>query len=212
MIDIALVDDHKLLRSGLAALVQSFGNCNILFEANNGKECLDLLNLGKIPDIILLDINMPIMDGFETSKQLHTNYPNIKVLILTMLDNDYAVVKMLRNGVKGYLLKDSKPEAFKEAINEVYDNGFYINQLVTSKLKLLLNPQLHGFEEDLSEKELAFLKLCCTEKSYKEIAIDMNITPRAAEAIRSNLFIKLDTSSRIGLAMYAIKNGIVNIT
>ena len=157
---------------------------------------------------------MPEMDGFQTANWIRNNAPKIKVLILSMLDNDDAIIKMLRNGAKGYILKDSKPDVLKNALRDVVEKGFFFNDLVSNKLMHMINK---GDEKQktgasfLNEKEIEFLKWCCSEKSYKEIADAMNLSTRAVEALRSNLFEKLETLSRVGLVMYAIRNGIMKI-
>jgi len=210
---IALVDDHALLRSGLASVISSFGDYKVLFEADNGKQFIENIKTKGKPDVVLLDINMPEMDGFATANWIKNNAPTIKVLVLSMLDNDTAIIKMLQSGAKGYILKDSKPDILRNALRDVTEKGFFFNDLVSSKLMHMVSK---GKQEDketivLTDKEIDFLKWCCTEKSYKEIADVMNISTRAVESIRSTLFDKLETLSRVGLVMYAIRNGIISI-
>lgn len=213
MTKVALVDDHALLRSGLANVINSFGEFTVVFEADHGKQFIELLKTKETPDIVLLDINMPEMDGFETSKWIRNNHPEFKILVLSMRDDDHSIIHMLQNGAKGYILKDSKPESLRTALKEVAERGFFFNDLVSGKLIHLINKK----EDEkagsiyLNEKEMEFLKWCCTEKSYKEIAGVMNITTRAVESLRSNLFERLETLSRVGLVMYAIKNGIMKV-
>lgn len=214
MIKVAMVDDHILLRSGLAAVINGFGDCNIISEADNGKQFIEKLDKNNLPDVVLLDITMPEMDGFETAEWLKENYPDVRILVLSMMDDDSSIIKMLKFGARGYLLKDSKPAVLHTALREVTEKGYFFNDLISGKLVHMINKG--GSEEystliNLSDKEKEFLKWCCTEKSYKEIADTMQITPRAVEALRSNMFEKLQTLSRVGLVMYAIKNGIVKI-
>ena len=213
MIQVALVDDHILLRGGLANVINSFGNYHVSFEADNGKHFIEQLKKKNKPDIVLLDITMPEMNGFETAKWIKENEPEIKVLVLSMMDDEHSIIHMLRNGAKGYILKDSRPDILNAALDGIAKKGFFINDLTSGKLAHLMNKTGNegGSGINLSEKEIDFLKLSCTEKSYKEIAATMNIPPRAVEALRSNLFEKLGTLSRVGLAMYAIKNNIVKI-
>lgn len=212
MTKIALVDDHTLLRNGLASVINSFGNYEVIFEAGNGIEFIEKLKIGE-PEILLLDITMPEMDGFETAKWIKENRPEIKVLVLSMSDDDHAVIKMLQLGAKGYILKDSRPEILKHALREILEKDFYFNDLVSGKLVHLVRKgeDQDNRVESFSEKELTFLKWCCTEKSYKEIADAMQISTRAVETLRSNLFVKLETLSRVGLVMYAIKHKIVQV-
>lgn len=214
MINVALVDDHALLRSGLASVINSFGDYSVVFEADNGKQFIDLFKKNTAPDVVLMDITMPEMDGFETTKWIKNNAPNVKVLVLSMSDDDNAIIKMLQNGAKGYILKDSKPDVLRTALREVNDKGFFLNEVVSGKLMYLINKGEAKTTESsiqLNDKETEFLKWCCTEKSYKEIADVMGIATRTVETLRSNLFEKLETLSRVGLVMYAIRNGIVKI-
>ena len=125
MTKVALVDDHALLRSGLASVVNSFGEFTVVFEADHGKQFIELLKTKERPDIVLLDINMPEMDGFETSKWIRNNCPEIKILVLSMRDDDHSIIRMLQNGAKGYILKDTKPESLRTALREVSDRGFF---------------------------------------------------------------------------------------
>ena len=210
---VALVDDHALLRSGLASVINSFGEYKVIFEADNGKQFIEnIKTIGK-PEVVLLDINMPEMDGFATANWLKNNAPDIRVLVLSMLDNDTAIIKMLQSGAKGYILKDSKPDILRNALRDVTEKGFFFNDLVSNKLMHLMSKGPNESKEMilLSDKEIEFLKWCCTEKSYKEIADVMHISTRAVESLRSNLFDKLETLSRVGLVMYAIRNGIITL-
>ena len=214
MINVALVDDHALLRNGLANVINNFGDYKVVFEADNGKHFIEQLKKNEKPDIVLMDITMPEMDGFETMKWIKNNVPNIKVLVLSMMDDDTSIIKMLQNGAKGYILKDSKPDVLKTALREISEKGFFLNEIVSGKLVHLINKgeaKTAMQAINLSDKETEFLKWCCTDKSYKEIADQMNISARAVEAIRSNMFEKLETLSRVGLVMYAIRNGIVKV-
>ena len=212
---IVMVDDHVLLRSGLADLVRSLGY-QVLFEANNGKEFCDKLSANDLPDLVLMDINMPVMDGYETSLWLKKNYPEIKILALSMHDDENAIIRMLKNGARGYILKDSEPEELKTAIEAILTKGFYYSEMVTGRLM----HSISGMDEDsthtrqllqLNEREIEFLKLACTEMTYKEIADHMHLSPRTIDGYRDTLFQKLDIKTRTGLVVYAIKNGIVHI-
>jgi DNA-binding NarL/FixJ family response regulator len=213
MTKVALVDDHALLRNGLASVIHNSDGYEVVFEADNGKHFIEQLKKNPKPDILLLDITMPEMDGFETAQWVRINAPDIKILVLSMMDDDKSIIRMLRQGARGYILKDSKPEVLRSALRDISEKGFFFNELVSGRLVHLANQAAGGENADteLSEKEIDFLKLCCTEKSYKEIADAMHITPRAVEALRSNMFEKLQALSRVGLVMYAIRNGITKI-
>ncbi|HRH48579.1 MAG TPA: response regulator transcription factor [Panacibacter sp.] len=214
MINIALVDDHALLRNGLAGVINSFDNFNVVFEADNGKHFIRLLKTNPKPSVVLLDINMPEMNGFETALWIKNNEPNIKILVLSMMDDDSSIIKMLHYGIKGFILKDSKPAVLRKALEEVTERGFFFNDVVSGKMVHLINKtdaEKQNMPLVLSERELLFLELCCTEKSYKEIADSMGIGTRSVETLRSNMFEKLETLSRVGLVMYSIRNGIVKV-
>jgi two-component system invasion response regulator UvrY len=216
MTSVALVDDHELLRAGLVSIINSFEGFKVAIEANNGKQFIEKVKTKTPPDIVLLDITMPVMDGYETSGWIKNNLPNTKVLVLSMLDNDTAIIRMLKNGARGYILKDSKPKVFKDALDSVRDSGYFINELVSNKLMHYINHE-DAFDGDtlalnsLTENESTFLKWICTEKTYKEIADEMCLSPRTIDTYRDNLFKKLDVKTRVGLAIFAIKNGLVNI-
>jgi len=215
MVKIALADDHVVLRNGLADLLAKLGY-SIILEANNGKELIAGLNKDDLPDIILMDINMPEMDGYETSLWLKKNYPLINIVVLSMYDDENAIIRMIRNGAKGYILKEADPKELKQAIDTVITKGFYYSEMVTGKLV----HSIHHLDESenntrellhLTEKEIEFLKLASTEMTYKEIAGRMHISPRTVDGYRDALFEKLNTKSRIGLVLFAIKHGIVHI-
>lgn len=215
MATIVLVDDHVLLRNGLAELVKSLGH-TVLFEAGNGKDFISKLDAKQLPEIVLLDINMPEMDGYETAQWIKTNHHDIKVLALSMYDNETSIIRMLKCGAKGYILKDAEPAELRAAIEAVMSKGFYYSDLVSGKLMHAINKM----EDDggdlkslvpLNDRETDFLKYSCTELTYKEIADKMFVSPRTIDGYRDALFEKLHVKTRVGLVMYAIRNGIVNV-
>ena len=213
---IALVDDHALLRNGLASLVQSFEGYTVLFEADNGKDFIRQLQAHSSPDIILLDITMPEMNGFETAAWIKQNAPSIKILVLSMMDNDEAVISMLKAGARGYILKDSKPSVFKQALDNIRDSGFFMNELVSNKMLNYVTLEENKGKElsvlsQLSERELTFLQYACTEMTYKDIASEMKVSPRTVDGYRDDLLKKLNVQSRVGLVLYAIKNGLYKL-
>jgi DNA-binding NarL/FixJ family response regulator len=212
---VALVDDHGLLRTGLAGLIDSFPEYRVVIQADNGREFVQICRPDAPPDLILLDITMPLMNGYETAKWIQAHLPLAKVLVLSMMDNDSAVIRMMQCGARGYILKDCKPNVLKAALDQVRDHGYFINDLVSNRMIKFL----HGGEGKnasepapvLSEREMTFLKLICTEKTYKEIAAEMYVSPRTVESYRDNLFQKLGVTSRVGLVIYAIKTGIAAV-
>jgi two-component system, NarL family, invasion response regulator UvrY len=212
---VALVDDHILLRRGLAALIDSFDEFTVVFQADNGEQMQQKLDSGDLPDLVLLDINMPKMDGYASSIWLKQKYPLIRIMALSMYDNENAVIRMFKAGAKGYILKDSEPPELRTALLSIMERGYYYSELVTGKLIHSINK----LEEDndmrnmtqLNDREIQFLKLVCTEMTYKEIAEQMFLSPRTIDGYRDALFEKLNIKTRVGLVMYAIKNGFVNV-
>lgn len=213
---VALIDDHILLRNGLASMVKNFDGYTVTLEANNGKHFIDQLKHSHIPDMVLMDINMPEMDGFETTLWLKQRHPEIKILALSMYDNEQSIIRMLKNGARGYILKETEPKEFKAALDSVVSKGYYYSEMVTGKMIYALN----NLEDDessirplisLNDREIDFLKLACTELTYREIADKMHLSPRTIDGYRDALFDKLNAKTRVGLVLYAIKNGIFQI-
>lgn len=216
MANIVLTDDHVLLRNGLASVIQKESH-NVLFEADNGKDLIEKLKRNNIPDLVLLDINMPEMDGYDTAKWLKENHPDVKVLALSMYDNETSIIRMLKSGARGYILKDCEPSELKSAIESVLKKGYYYSDLVSGKLIHAINTL---DDEDnalkslvqLSDRETEFLKYACSEMTYKEIADKMFVSPRTIDGYRDALFEKLQLKTRVGLVLYAIRNGIVTVS
>lgn len=212
---VALADDHILIRSALAALINTFEDFTVVCQANNGLHLLQKLRSGSVPEIVLLDIEMPEQDGFETAKLLRESYPAVKVLALSMYDNEQAIIHMLKNGARGYILKDAEPRQLKEALTTLRNKDYYYSDLVTGTLihsmadsKVSHSP---ASPEQLNERESTFLKYACSELSYKQIADRMSLSPRTVDGYRDHLFLKLHVKSRVGLVLYAIKNQVVEI-
>ncbi len=214
-IKVALADDHILLRTALASLIANFENCKAVMQVSNGKELATEIEQGNLPDVVLLDLNMPEMNGFETACWLRDNHPSINVLMLTMYDSELSLIRLLQAGVKGFLKKDIHPKELQFAIHSVMENGYYYSHNATGKLLNLFRSQAemtHTLEKTmLNETEILFLQLSCSEMTYKEIAQKMTLNPRGVDNLRDNLFTKLEVKSRVGLAMYAIRHGLVNI-
>lgn len=210
-IKIMIVDDHLLFSQSLSFLISTFKEFEVCGSYINGKEftnAIEAENFEK-PNIILLDVNMPIMDGIETIKWIKQNHPDLKVLALSVNDDEETIMKMIANGAKGYLLKDTDPKTFKEALLEVHNKGFYYTEIVSGILINKLNQ--NDNKVILKEREVEFIKLACTEKTYKEIADGMCLSPKTIDGYRENLFQKLELKTRIGLVLYAIKHKIVCI-
>ena len=215
--DIVIIDDHAMFRKGLMKLINLFPGYSVLFDASNGKDFIAQLNPKKLPDIVLMDITMPEMDGYATAEWLHVNYPDIKILALSTMDSEVAIIKMIKSGAKGYVLKDAEPDELKLAFDEVMSQGYFYNELITRKVlkgvgQLVDSKNPTSIFVKLTDREIEFLKYACTEMTYKEIADKMFVSVRTVEGYRDALCEKLDLKSRVGLAMYAIKNQIVNVS
>jgi DNA-binding NarL/FixJ family response regulator len=208
-IDIAVVDDHTLFRSGLANLLSEFEEINVVIEAQNGVDMQEKIKTFENVQVVLMDINMPIMDGYSTTKWIKENYPQTHVLALSMFEDEKAIIGMLKAGAGGYLLKESKPSELLTAIKTIAEKGFYINDLVSGRLLISLKNE--DTKPIFTEKELIFLQYCSTELTYKEIASKMNISPRTVDNYRESLFAKLNIKSRTGLVVYGIKNNLITI-
>lgn len=214
---VALTDDHVLLRNGLANLLTELGY-QVLFQADNGKQLIDKLKTHAAPQVMLMDINMPQMNGYDATQWLKENHPSVKVMVLSMLDDDTSIIRMFRSGAKGYILKDCDPEELDNAIQSILTKDFYHSEEISGKLIRAIH-HMDRIEPNtpaekqvlLNEKELEFLNWACTELSYKEIADKMNLSPRTVEGYRDNLQDKLDCRGRIGLVLWAIKNGVVKV-
>ncbi|MDB5264206.1 MAG: two component transcriptional regulator, LuxR family [Adhaeribacter sp.] len=216
-IKVALVDDHKLFRKGMVELVNAFAGYTVIWEANHGLELIKKFTTDEEPDVVLLDINMPEMDGYETALWLKNNYPQVKVLTLSMYDNEEAIIKMLRVGAKGHILKDAEPQELKAALQELSRKGFYYSELVSGTLLNSFNREVEEARKaadliKLNDRESEFLKLACSEMTYKEIADKMCLAPRTIDGYREALFEKLHVKSRVGLVLYAIKTGHVVVS
>jgi len=214
-IKVALADDHILLRNALASLIDKFENCKVVIQVSNGKELRTEISKANLPDVVLLDLNMPEMNGFETATWLRDNYPTIHVLMLTMYDSELTLIRLLQAGVKGFLKKDIHPNELQYAIHSVMENGYYYSHNATGKLLNLFRRSSETSsvlnKTMLTETDIRFLQLSCSEMTYKEIAQEMKLNPRGVDNLRDNLFTKLGVKSRVGLAMYAIRHGLANI-
>lgn len=207
---IIIVDDHVLIAKALRGIIANFQDFEVWNECENGKELQDQLIAKKqIPEIVLLDISMPIMDGFETALWLKETHPNVLVMALSMQDDDESVIKMIKNGSKGYLLKNTHPANLEKALKALVNQGCYYPDWATSKVFASLGVPIKKevVEIHITDREREFLKYSVSEMNYKEIAEKMFCSPRTVESYRDNLFEKLELKTRVGLAVYALKNG-----
>jgi two-component system, NarL family, invasion response regulator UvrY len=206
------VDDHKLLRKGMVELIDGFTGYHVTGECNNGKEFMTLLKSMERPDIALLDINMPEMDGYETATRLSQDYPEIKVIALSMYDDEKSIIRMIKAGARGYVLKDADPTELRKAFDDVVSKGYYYSDLVSGVLVQSLHDDPGPQKKiNINDRETEFLTFACTELTYKEIADRMCLAPRTIDGYREALFEKLNVKSRVGLVMYAIRNGLVKM-
>jgi DNA-binding NarL/FixJ family response regulator len=212
-IKIAIADDYKIFRDGLKVGLSADENLVVILEADNGEDLLKRLETFT-PDVILMDLKMPIMDGMEATKVVRKKYPLIKVLVVTMYEDDKFIIHMMENGANGYLLKNAEPDEIRKSIYAVHENGYYFNDLVNKALlkKLVLKNNLKpSFNQnvELTERELEVLKHICEEKTAAEIGKEIFLSPRSVEGIRQRLIEKVGVRNSAGLVMFAIKSGIV---
>jgi two-component system invasion response regulator UvrY len=215
MIKITLADDHILLRNALAVLIDNFEDCKVINQAGSGTELLEQLQEKTLPDIVLLDLNMPDFDGYDTAIYMQKYFPDIHILMLTMYDSELLLIRLLQVGVRGFLRKDIHPSELHFALQSVMQSGYYYSHYASGKLANLFRKSNGGNmalqKAMLNEQEVLFLKLASTDMTYKEIALNMDLNPRTVDNLRDHLFQKLDVRSRVGLAMFAIRKGIVSL-
>jgi DNA-binding NarL/FixJ family response regulator len=205
---IVIVDDHILIAKALTGIIENFAKFEVMYECESGVALQEKCNVKKnIPDIVLLDVSMPIMDGFETAQWLTTNHPQVLIMALSMQDDEQSVIKMIKHGAKGYLLKNVHPIELEKALTALVKNGTYYPDWATSKIIASLGKgEINKPLILLTEREKEFLQYTITEMSYKEIAEKMFCSPRTVESYRDSLFEKLDLKTRVGLAVFALKN------
>lgn len=207
---VVVVDDHTLLSQAIEGMVNTFDKFKVLYTCKNGKEVEEkfLASPKNIPDLVLVDVNMPVMNGIETTEWIVNNYPQVHVMALSVEDADGTILKMLKAGAVGYLLKDTKKEILEKALLEMMDNGFYHTKNVTTLLLDSVSGKNSRNNLAFKDNEIIFMKLACSELTYKEIAEKMFLSPKTIDGYRDSLFTKLNVRNRVGLVMYAIKNKI----
>jgi len=210
-ITVAVADDHKLVREAISNLLSSKGH-DVVYQAGNGKSLVQFA-LTNQPDLVLMDLHMPEMNGWEATEALSAGGFTGKVLVLSMLDDEGAVIRAIRAGAVGFMVKDASPNELDHAIREVHDKGFFHSDFLSARLLDSLR-QVKADEEmhhSLTERERDFLKLACLELTYKEIAEKMSVSPRTIDGYRDALFAKVGAKSRVGLVLYALKHGWVSL-
>ena len=214
-VSIAIADDHHLVAAALSDLIRKFNEYDILLVAENGRDLLNqLAQSPTLPDVVLLDLNMPEMDGFETALQLRQHYPSVRVLALSMNDREDQIVRMIRNGARGYLLKGCRPDEFRRALDDVMTKGYYYSEFLTNQLIRNLNTPIesgHFSFFNLNSREFEFVKIACSELTYNEIADKMCVSPRTVDGYREVVFQKMNVKTRVGMVIEAVRHGLVEL-
>lgn len=208
-IHIAFADDHDIVRESLIYLLNDVGGISVDIEANDGLELLEKLKIAeRLPDICMIDIHMPNMGGYELLIQIREQWPDMGVLVLTAFDNQALVIRMIRAGANGYLMKSSKPSEVKEALQAIQTTGYYYSQLAPSAVfEIARNIKFQHF----SEAEIDYIKYSCMDLPHGEIAEKMNTTVRGVDGYRKKVSDKLGVDTRAGIIMYAIQSGLVTV-
>lgn len=209
IITAALADDHQLFRQSLVQLLQQTCNVRVDIQASNGKELIEQLDTtAQLPDICLLDISMPVMNGHETMKNIHNKWPELKVIVVTMYGSAPNVLSMIENGASGFVLKGNSVDTLAQTITAIYNNNLYFPNYTDKDIIRIL--QRNKKEKvTLTERETEFARLCCSDKSMEDIAADMHISKRTAETYRDAILRKINGHNRTAIVLYAIQTGIV---
>jgi two-component system, NarL family, invasion response regulator UvrY len=208
VISVAIAEDHTLVRKAFIDMINSFENFKIIIEASNGAQLVEQVKVGNLPDVVLMDIHMPDMDGFEAMNLIKNKFPKLNVLVVSMLSDELSILRMVRMGVKGYLVKDTEPSEFKTALETVAAGKYYYSGYVTARMVTNVSKE-NDILNVISERELEFLKYVCTDLSYQQIAEKMFVSPRTVDGYRDSLFQKLQVKNRVALALFAVKYGVV---
>jgi len=216
IIKVAIADDHQIFRKGVILSLRQYTNIKFIFEAENGEDLIQKVSDNEDqPDVILMDLKMPVKDGIETTKYLNKHFPAIRIIILTMYEDERFVGHLMDSGANGYLLKSTEPSEIKKAISDVMRTGFYLNNFVNKVLikknyaKQKFNPNLNS-EIVISEREKEVLTLVCMEYTAQEIAQKMEISARTVEAIKDRLMERFGVKNSVGLVFYAMKNSLID--
>jgi DNA-binding NarL/FixJ family response regulator len=214
VIKVAIADDHKIFRKGVILSLRPFANLKFVLEAENGDELLASLEEAQ-PDVILMDLRMPGKDGIEATRLVSKNFPAIKVIVLSMYEDERFVFHMMENGANSYLLKNSEPQEIRRAIMDVHEKGYYLNTFVNrillkrSHARAKVVPSLNN-EVTLNDKERDVIRFICMEFTAAEIAQKMEISPRTVEAIKDRLMERFGSKNTAGLVFFAVKNNLVD--
>lgn len=215
-ISIFLVDDHAVVRNGLKMLIERMGSYKVVAEYDNGQELMDDIDNQQLPDIIVLDLSMPIMDGKETVEALNAKGIKTPVLILTLETTEQTIIELFRKGIRGYLPKSSKATILKAAIDDIVNTGYYHNEMLMKALTSDANTrdEKEDILAQITDRERTFLQLVCAaeELTYEQIANQMNVSRRTVDGYREALFEKFNLKSKTGLVLFALKYSIVELT
>ena len=211
-ITIAIADDHQLFLKSVGLLIENFENFEIVAEALNGESLLHKLQgLTELPDIILIDVNMPVLNGAATASRISVKYPQVKLVALSMKDDDTSVLDMIRAGCCAYLLKDMHPNDLERALIEIHNTGYYNADRSNMRFRKLLSSRQNQEKILLSEREKVFLQLSCSDLTYKQIADRMHLAERTIDGYRESLFQKLNVQSRVGMVLEALRRNLVSL-
>lgn len=210
-IKIGIADDQQLFLKSLCALINTFERFEVVCDAMNGDSLIKKLELQEQPDLLLLDVNMPLMDGVETAKQVSRRYPGIRMVALSMNDDDVTIISMIKAGCYAYLLKDIHPSELEKALTEVYTKGYYNADAFNINYRRMLMKGDKDAGVQITDRESHFLRLACSDLTYKQIAKEMNVAERTVDGYREALFGKLNVQSRVGLALEAVRRKLVDI-
>lgn len=210
LITVAIADDHKLLRKGLVEVIEKTGDIKVLLDVDDGEQLLARLGqLDILPNVVVLDVCMPVMNGIEVAAFVRSKYPKIKILALSMVDDDLDIIRMVRNGAVGYILKGEDPESLFDAIRDAHNYGLTRSSAMSKALISNVNIENQGIE--LNERLHRFCELAFSDMTYKEIADKMHVSPRTVDGYRDELFDRFSVKSRVGLVLHCLNNGIMRL-
>lgn len=209
---IAVVDDHGIVRKALVKLINGFEDFSVIYDVNSGNELKENITKNVLPDVVLMDVNMPDGNGYETTSFLHKHYPFVKVLALSMFSDDFTIIKILKAGAKGYILKSCELEILQIALNSIIKNDFYLPEAISGKIiSGLQNLSENENPIILTDREKTFLTLLCSEMSYKQIAAKTYVSHRTVDEYKANLCEKFSVHTRVGLLIVAIKKNLISL-
>lgn len=204
-----MADDHTLFREALCRLINEWDNCKVIIQAESGKQLIKQIDTGNLPDLVLTDLRMPDMNGYQTINAIKNKYPSIKIMVISMYESKEAIMRLLQSGAQGFVNKSADHKQLKKAIYELMHTGYYFADNAIARIfRQSLNNGDRAMLNYLREEEIFFLGHICTEKTYKQIADEMDVSERHVEYLRNSLFEKLEVKSRTTLALYAVEKGL----